>query len=56
MVGVLWDEGKGIKVSRQAISQRRDKMVERGLIVIEADGRIVQPITSMVMMTEAPTG
>lgn len=40
----LWDEGRGIKVSRQAISQRRDKMVERGLIVIEADGRIVQPI------------
>jgi ribosomal protein L9 len=54
MVGVLWDEGRGIKVSRQAISQRRDKMVERGLIVIEPDGRIVQPITSMVMMPEVP--
>lgn len=50
MVGVLWDEGRGIKVTRQAISQRRDAMVGRGLIVIEADGRIVQPITMDVAL------
>ena len=46
MKKVLWRDGAGIEVSHQAIGQRRDKMIKRGLIVIEPDGRVVQPITS----------
>jgi hypothetical protein len=50
MSRVLWDEGQGIKVTRQAISQRREQMIARGLIVLDSSGQVVQPITVNVGM------
>jgi len=44
MVDRLWDNGKGIQVSRQAVGQRRYTMIQKGIIMQETDGRIVEVI------------
>lgn len=44
MTEALYDDGKGIKVTRQAVSQRLEKMISEGLVVREGDGRIVEVI------------
>lgn len=46
MVEALVGDGVVEKISRQAIDQRKKKMIERGLIVENPDGRIVEYINS----------
>lgn len=40
MVEVLWKDGKGVKVTRQAISQKRDALVKEGIIALGPDGAV----------------
>jgi len=44
MVSALWDDGRGVDVSRQAVGQRRAVMVKRGIIRQDPDGRVVELI------------
>jgi hypothetical protein len=46
----LWLKNK-IKVSRQAISQRLDKLIEQGLVVKTDDGRVVEVISAATQVT-----
>lgn len=42
MVTALWEEGRGIEVSRQAVGQRRKSMIAKGIIRQDPDGRVVE--------------
>lgn len=46
MVTALWEDGRGIEVSRQAVGQRRKHMIAAGIIRQDPDGRVVELIGS----------
>lgn len=51
MATALWEDGKGIEVSRQAVGQRRKAMIEKGIIRQDPDGRVVELIGTVNVNT-----
>lgn len=46
MVTALWEDGRGIEVTRQAVGQRRKSMTLKGIIRQDLDGRVVELVGS----------
>lgn len=53
MVDVLWKEGKGVKVTREAIRQKREKLIKEGIISLGPDGAVNLLLSSSAADVEA---